>query len=220
MGSMDSPRLYGVGGSVKPPFASSVPEREVSLSAVALEVSFADILVDSMFPLSADNVDWAWGARSKYFEVCRRMSPPVQQRISTLLVRRQLKAKGGFTEPPTAYNPGEPIVSIRDRLARIVHRELENMARGEIQEPSEQHSTMLHQPATFGISSSSASASDTYVAVPTKSIFISIQISMTTGTTFTSQFFPWGISSFFSSSELFHRSNISQGRYGLLGALP
>ena len=42
-GTILSPGLYAVGGSVKPPFASSVPEREVFLSAAALEGSFSDI---------------------------------------------------------------------------------------------------------------------------------------------------------------------------------
>ena len=67
-----------------------------------------------------------------------------------------LEAKGGFTEPPTAYSPGEPMASIRDRLARIVHRKLEKVDRGEIQELSERHNAMLHQLASLGIFSSSA----------------------------------------------------------------
>lgn len=56
-----------------------------------------------------------------------------------------LEAKNGSTDSPTAFNPGAPIDSIRDRLARIVHRELEKMERGEIEVLSEQHNSMLQQ---------------------------------------------------------------------------
>ena len=35
-----------------------------------------------------------------------------------------VEEQNGSTEPPMAFNPGEPMALIRDRLARIVHREL------------------------------------------------------------------------------------------------
>lgn len=60
------------------------------------------------------------------------------------------EAKGGFTEPPAAFQPVEPIISIRDRLARIVHRESERMESGEIDEVlSEQLNAKLQQLASF-----------------------------------------------------------------------
>ena len=67
-----------------------------------------------------------------------------------------VEAKNGSTDPPAAFNPGAPIDSIRDRLARIVHRELEKMERGEIEVLSEQHNSMLQQLASLSVSSSPA----------------------------------------------------------------
>ena len=55
-----------------------------------------------------------------------------------------LESKNGSTEP---FNPSEPIVSNRDRLARIVHRDLEKMEHGEVEVLSEQHNAMLNQLA-------------------------------------------------------------------------
>ena len=66
-----------------------------------------------------------------------------------------LVAKNGGTDPPAAFNPGAPIASTHDNLARIVHRELEKMERGEIEVLSEQHNSMLQQLASLSISSTS-----------------------------------------------------------------
>ena len=46
-------------------------------------------------------------------------------------------------ESPLPFNPGEPMVSIRDRLARIVHREWEEIDNGDIEELSEQRNAMF-----------------------------------------------------------------------------
>ena len=65
-----------------------------------------------------------------------------------------LEAKNGSADPPAAFNPGAPIASIRDHLARIVHRELEKMERGEIEVLSEQHNSMIQQLASLSVSTS------------------------------------------------------------------
>ena len=57
-----------------------------------------------------------------------------------------LESKGSNTEPPSsAFDCTTPILSIRHRLASVVNRELEKMERGEIEELSEQHNSMLQQ---------------------------------------------------------------------------
>ena len=63
----------------------------------------------------------------------------------------------GYTEPLAEFNLGEPIVSTRNRLARIVHRELKKMENGEIEVLSEQHNAMLQQLASLSVASSTAS---------------------------------------------------------------
>ena len=69
-----------------------------------------------------------------------------------------LVAKNGGTDPPAAFNPGAPIASTHDNLARIVHRELEKMERGEIEVLSEQHNSILQQFASLSVSSSPAAS--------------------------------------------------------------
>ena len=69
-----------------------------------------------------------------------------------------LEAKNGSTDPPAAFNPGAPITSIRDHLARIVHKKVENMERGESELLSEQHNSMLQQLASLSVSSSPAAS--------------------------------------------------------------
>ena len=54
--------------------------------------------------------------------------------------------------------------------ARIVHRELERMEKGEIEELSEQHNAMLHQLASLSISSSSASVSESNPSNPVPTV--------------------------------------------------
>eukprot|EP00904_Undaria_pinnatifida_P002785 jgi/Undpi1/12507/HiC_scaffold_6.g02176.m1 len=55
-----------------------------------------------------------------------------------------LEHKGGASETP-APTSSEPIVAIRERLARIVNYQLERMENGEIDQLSDQHNSMLQQ---------------------------------------------------------------------------
>ena len=143
METMGSPGLYAVGGSVKPPFALSC----LRTRSVLIRCCTGGLILRHT---------------SKYFD----RAPHAQSTLSALRGNMEstsmsanetssatadkdtsrsgtLEAKGGFTEPPTPYNRGESIDPIRDRHARIVHRELEKMERGETQKLSEQHNTML-----------------------------------------------------------------------------
>ena len=67
-----------------------------------------------------------------------------------------LETRRGSTEPPSTLDPTTPIISIRNHLASIVNRELEEMERGEIDERSTQHNDMLHQLASLSVSSSAS----------------------------------------------------------------
>ena len=68
------------------------------------------------------------------------------------------EAKNRSTDSASALNPGAPIACIRDHLARIVHRKLEKMERGETEALSEQHNSMLQQLASLSVSSSPAAS--------------------------------------------------------------
>ena len=68
-----------------------------------------------------------------------------------------LESKGGSMQPPSStFDSATPIISIRDRLARIVNHQLERMEKGEIEQLYEQHNAMLHQLAILSVSSSAS----------------------------------------------------------------
>ena len=85
-----------------------------------------------------------------------------------------LESKGGSMEPPSStFDSATPIISIRDRLARIVNHQLERMEKGEIEQLYEQHNAMLHQLAILSVSSSASvtlSESDPSNPVPVQPV--------------------------------------------------
>eukprot|EP00904_Undaria_pinnatifida_P009226 jgi/Undpi1/5433/HiC_scaffold_2.g00712.m1 len=64
--------------------------------------------------------------------------------------------KGSRPEPPSPTSNAS-IVSIRERLGRIINQQLEHMEKGEISQLSDQHNTMLQQLTSLSISGSNAS---------------------------------------------------------------
>ena len=67
--------------------------------------------------------------------------------------------KGNRPEPPSSTsNAPTSIVSICERLARIVNHQLERMEKGEISQLSDQQTTPLQQLASLSVSGSSSAA--------------------------------------------------------------
>ena len=68
-----------------------------------------------------------------------------------------LEHKGSRPEPRSPTSNAS-IVSIRERLARIINQQLERMERGEINQLSDQQNSILQQLASLSVSGSSSTA--------------------------------------------------------------
>ena len=71
---------------------------------------------------------------------------------------RGVQEHGGNRPEPPLPTPNASIVSMRERLARIINQQLKRMEKGEIIQLSDQHNSMLQQLASLSVSGSSSAA--------------------------------------------------------------